>query len=331
MTEKKESKNKIALASDQDLDDFLIYLKSVINYSEKTAKSYGEDIADFLLFLKKAGVDKENVSKEKVREYRLEQTLKNLKPNSIKRSLSALKHFYQYLHRYKEVENNPFEFVVSPKKESRLPSFLSEHEINELLDSTKKRTDKLAKRDSALLELMYATGMRCQETIDLKIPDIDFSERTIRIRGKGGKERIVPFSKTAKAAVEEYLKSSRPYFLKDKKDEGYLFLTKRGDKISPRGLEKIVSDCATKIGFTLKVHPHMIRHSFATELLNNGADLRTIQEFLGHSSIQTTSIYTHVTFKDLKETYERCFPRKIIQIDFKQKHNITTDKEKELK
>ena len=289
MTEKKESKNKIALASDQDLDDFLIYLKSVINYSEKTAKSYGEDIADFLLFLKKAGVDKENVSKEKVREYRLEQTLKNLKPNSIKRSLSALKHFYQYLHRYKEVKNNPFEFVVSPKKESRLPSFLSEHEINELLDSTKKRTDKLAKRDSALLELMYATGMRCQETIDLKIPDIDFSERTIRIRGKGGKERIVPFSKTAKAAVEEYLKSSRPYFLKDK---GYLFLTKRGDKISPRGLEKIVSDCASKIGFTLKVHPHMIRHSFATELLNNGADLRTIQEFLGHSSIQTTSIYT---------------------------------------
>lgn len=331
MKEKKQAANKIVLADDQDLNDFLIYLKSVIQYSDKTCKSYGEDIADYLLFLKKAQVTKENVSKEKVREYRLEQTLKNLKPSSIKRSLSALRHFYQYLHRYKGVENNPFEFVVSPKKESRLPSFLSEHEINELLDSTKKRTDGLAKRDSAILELMYATGMRCQETIDLKISDMDFSERTIRIQGKGGKERIVPFSRTSKEAVEEYLKSSRPYLLKEKKDEEFLFLSKRGDKISPRGLEKIVSDCAKKIGFTLKVHPHMIRHSFATELLNNGADLRTIQELLGHSSIQTTSIYTHVTYKDLKETYEKCFPRKLIQIDFDPKQISDKGKEKEIK
>ena len=240
-----------------------------------------------------------------------------------------MRHFYQYLHRYKGIKDNPFEFVVSPKKVSRLPSFLSEHEINELLDSTKKRVDFLHYRDSALLELMYATGMRCQETIDLKIEDMDFSQRTLRIKGKGGKERIVPFSRTAKQAVEDYLKSCRPILLKERKDEGYLFLTKRGEKISPRGLEKIVQDCAQKIGFTLKVHPHMLRHSFATELLNNGADLRTIQELLGHSSIQTTSIYTHVTYKDLQETYEKCFPRDIIHVDIEQKQKNDRDEKKD--
>ena len=329
MVEEKQNTNKISLVSDPDLDDFLIYLTSVLNYSQKTAKSYGEDIADFLLFLKKAGVTKNSVPKERVKEYRLEQTIRKLQPNSIKRSLSALRHFYQYLHQYKGYPDNPFEFVVSPKKVSKLPSFLSEHEINELLDSTKKRLDELHYRDSALLELMYATGMRCQETIDLKIEDMDFSQRTILVRGKGGKERIVPFSKTAKEAVEEYLRHLRPILLKDKKDEGYLFLTKRGDRISPRGLEKIVQECAEKIGFTLKVHPHMLRHSFATELLNNGADLRTIQELLGHSSIQTTSIYTHVTYKDLQETYEKCFPRDVIHVDIKQKQNKDNDKKKD--
>lgn len=328
---KETAKNKIILIDDADLNDFLIYLESVIHYSKKTVKSYGEDIADFLFFLKEAKVDKQNVSRENVKEYRLQQVLKPLNPSSIQRSLSALRHFYQYLHQYKGYSSNPFEFSVSPKKTKRLPSFLSEHEINELLDSTKKRVDDLRYRDSALLELMYATGMRCQETIDLKISDIDFSERTLRIKGKGGKERIVPFSKTAKKAVEDYLAHSRNILLGKNEDTGHLFLTNRGTSISPRGLEKIVEECAKKVGFTLKVHPHMIRHTFATELLNNGADLRTIQEFLGHSSIQTTAIYTHVTYKDLKETYEKCFPREILKLDLEPEQNTSDGKEKEVK
>lgn len=315
INEEKKIINKIDAINDPDLNDFLIYLTSVIKYSEKTARSYGQDIADFLLFLKMSNVKKEEVKKETILEYRLEQTIRGLQANSIKRSLSALKHFYLYLHQHKGVENNPFEIVTSPKKEKKLPSFLSEKEIIEFLNSNKERTDDLHFRDQAILELMYASGLRCQETIDLKINDINFDERTIRIKGKGEKERIVPFSIYAKDAIDEYSKKSRIYLLKDKKDEGYLFLNSRGEKLSERGLEKIVDNCAKKAGFTLKVHPHMLRHTFATELLNNGCDLRTIQEFLGHSSIQTTSIYTHVSYQDLKKTYDECFSKNNISID----------------
>lgn len=317
LSEDKKIINKIDAINDPDLNDFLIYLKEVIKYSEKTARSYGQDIADFLIFLKSSNVKKEEVKKDTILEYRLEQTLRGLQANSIKRSLSALKHFYLYLHQHKGVENNPFEIVTSPKKIKKLPSFLSEKEIIDFLNSNKERNDDLRYRDQAILELLYASGLRCQETIDLKINDINFEERTVKILGKGGKERIVPFSIYAKDAIKEYIEKSRLYLLKDKKDEGYLFLNSRGDKLSERGLEKIVDNCAKKAGFTLKVHPHMLRHTFATELLNNGCDLRTIQEFLGHSSIQTTSIYTHVSYQDLKKTYDECFSKNNITIDLK--------------
>lgn len=317
LSEDKKIINKIDAINDPDLNDFLIYLKEVIKYSEKTARSYGQDIADFLIFLKSSNVKKEEVKKDTILEYRLEQTLRGLQANSIKRSLSALKHFYLYLHQHKGVENNPFEIVTSPKKVKKLPSFLSEKEIIDFLNSNKERNDDLRYRDQAILELLYASGLRCQETIDLKINDINFEERTVKILGKGGKERIVPFSIYAKDAIKEYIEKSRLYLLKDKKDDGYLFLNSRGDKLSERGLEKIVDNCAKKAGFTLKVHPHMLRHTFATELLNNGCDLRTIQEFLGHSSIQTTSIYTHVSYQDLKKTYDECFSKNTITIDLK--------------
>ena len=306
--------NKIDAINDPDLNDFLIYLKAVVKYSDKTCKSYGQDIADFLLFLKDSNTKKEEVSKERIREYRLEQTIRGLQANSIKRSLSALKHFYLYLHQQKGLKDNPFEIVVSPKKVKKLPSFLSEEEIIDFLNSNKKRTDDLHYRDQAILELMYATGLRCQETVDLKIQDISFDERTLRVKGKGGKERIVPFSIYAKDAVNEYIEKSRKLLLKDKEDLGYLFLNTRGEKLTERGLEKIVASCAKKVGFTLKVYPHMLRHTFATELLNNGCDLRTIQEFLGHSSIQTTSIYTHVSYQDLKKTYDKCFSESNLNI-----------------
>lgn len=306
---KEEKVNKITLIDDIDLKDFMIYLVSVLGYSEKTRDSYGEDIADFLLFLKDEKVEKKDVDRPLIREYLLDLKMKGLSASSIKRYLSSLRHFYLYLYRFKGYEDNPFEMVHSPKQEKKLPSFLSESEINEFLDSNKKRTDFLACRDQAVLELMFASGLRLSETINLKISDIDYSQRTLRILGKGSKERIVPFSKTAKEAMLLYQKTTRQRLLKDKEDDGTFFLNNKGEKLTSRGLEYLVTSAQKKCGFELKVHPHMLRHTFATELLNNGADLRTIQELMGHESISTTSIYTHVTFEDLKKTYERCFPK----------------------
>lgn len=328
MREEKDKTNKIKRVDDIDLNDFIIYLEEVLKYSKRTSLSYGEDIADFLLFLKTAGIQKGNVDASKAREYRLDQTIRGLDNNSIRRSSSALKHFYIYLKQYKGYRNNPFEFLLSPKKAKKLPSFLSEKEINGLLDSTKNRTDPLHFRDLALLELMYATGLRAGETIALKLSDISFEERTIRVLGKGSKERIVLFSETAEEAVREYLAKSRFLLLKDQKDESYLFLNSQGRRLTERGLEKIVEQAAKKVGFTMKIHPHMLRHTFATELLNNGADLRTIQELLGHASLQTTGIYTHVTYQEMKKTYENCFPKDSLDFDVMSKSDATDDKKK---
>lgn len=304
-----EKENKITKINDVELNDFMVYLVSVLGYSPKTRDSYGEDIADFLLFLQDREVDKKDIDRSLIREYMLDLKMRGLASSSIKRYLSSLKHFYLYLYRYKGYKDNPFETVHSPKQEKKLPSFLSEAEINDFLDSNMTRTDELAIRDQAILELMFASGLRLSETINLKIVDIDYDQRTLRIFGKGSKERIVPFSNTAKNAMQEYQRTLRQKLLLDKKDEGIFFLNSRGEKLTPRGLEYLVSSAARKSGFELKIHPHMLRHTFATELLNNGADLRTIQELMGHESISTTSIYTHVTFEDLKKTYERCFPK----------------------
>ncbi|MFA6860960.1 MAG: site-specific tyrosine recombinase/integron integrase [Bacilli bacterium] len=304
-----EPKNRIETVSDQDLNDFLNYLTNVLGYSSKTKKSYGEDIAAFLLFLIETKKKKDEVDKEVIRLFLLNQNVSGISHTSIKRELSALRKFYQYLYRYKGYQGNPFETVSSPKKDKKLPEFLSFEEVSDFLDSNLKRTDALAKRDQAVLELMFASGLRASEVISLKISDLDFDKRLVKVFGKGSKERIIPFSNTAKNAVLEYLKDLRPQLIADQKDDSSLFLNSLGHPLSERGLEYLVKEAALKSGFSLKVHPHMLRHSFATELLNNGTDLRVIQELLGHESINTTAIYTHVTYEDLKKTYDNCFPK----------------------
>ena len=309
LMEKNEIVNRIELINDPELNDFLIYLTQVLSYSALTAKSYGEDVAAFLLFLKKANKPKNQVDKETIRMYLLDLNIANIDHASIKRAISALRHFYRYLCHYKNFANNPFETISSPKKAKKLPEFLTFEEVTDFLDSNKKRTDFLAKRDQAILELMFASGLRAGEVISLRTTDLDMEQRLVKVVGKGSKERIIPFSKTAKLALEDYQEDLRPRLLKEKKDEGILFLNSQGSPITERGLEYLVKESALKSGFSLKVHPHMLRHSFATELLNNGTDLRVIQELLGHESINTTSIYTHVSFEDLKKTYERCFPK----------------------
>lgn len=200
--------------------------------------------------------------------------------------------------------------ISSPKGEKKLPDFLTTNEIDLLLDENKKRTDELADRDQAILELLYASGLRASELINLTLQDINMRERIIRVFGKGSKERIVPFSKTARCAIEQYMQESRPKLLTNNpKGENHIFLNSHGEKLTYRGLEYILSEVEKKTGIYLKLHPHKLRHSFATHLLNEGADLRTIQELLGHESIGTTQIYTHVTYSEMKNTYDKSFPR----------------------
>lgn len=300
--------NRISKVKDSLFQGFLSYLTGLKGYSEKTRRSYGEDVADFLLFLSSEGKKKEEVDRNLIQTYLLSLRRKNRDSSSIKRRLSALKHFYLYLHVYHGRKENPFETLSSPKKKKKLPEFLSEKEINDFLDSNRKRKDRRRLRDQAVLELLFASGLRASELISRRIKDRDRERRLIHVHGKGKKDRRVPFSRICLDAITKYEKELRPSLLGKKEENGILFLNSRGEPLTERGLEYLVSQAAEKSGFSLKVHPHRLRHTFATELLNNGADLRVIQEFLGHESVRTTSIYTHVTYQDLKKTYEKCFP-----------------------
>lgn len=321
----KEKENILKQVQDEDLADFHQYLLLVRRYSEKTALAYAYDIASFLLFLKKEEKDKKDVGKEDIRTYLLSLAVEEKSKSTIKRRVASLRHFYRYLYRFKELKDNPFETVHAPKKGRRLPSFLSHDEIHELLERTAQRKDPLAKRDLALLELLFASGLRAGEILSLRRKDVHLEERYARIRGKGDKEREVFFSKRARQALEDYLLRLRPLLLKKDKDEETFFLTRRGGPISERGLESIVESSARKASFPLKIHPHMLRHTFATELLNNGMDLRVLQELMGHESINTTSIYTHVTYADLRKTYDNCFPDPMRKEERKMKKAVIFD------
>lgn len=301
--------NKIEKVKDIEFNAFLKYLLDIKGYSEKTMISYGEDVADFLLFINERNKLKQEVDKDIIREYILEENLKEKNKVSINRKLAALRHFYRYLNVFYDYKNNPFETISIPKKSEHLPQFLSFDEISDLLDSNQKRTDKLMQRDQAILELLFASGLRCNEIISLKINQISFDEKQLRVIGKGNKERIVPFTEICKNALQTYISDLRVRLVSFKEDDGTVFLNSKGEKLTERGLEYILKSAGEKCGFPLKLYPHLLRHTFATELLNNHADLRTIQEFLGHSSIKTTSIYTHVSYKELKETYDNCFPK----------------------
>lgn len=293
-----------------EFKSFIDYLRNERCYSENTVKSYQKDIAKFLIFLNDNSIDYREITIDIIRSYILELTITHHSKATIKRIISALKHYYKFLYLRKYINQDVFELISSPKGEKKLPDFLTTNEIDLLLDENKKRTDELADRDQAILELLYASGLRASELINLTLQDINMRERIIRVFGKGSKERIVPFSKTARCAIEQYMQESRPKLLTNNpKGENHIFLNSHGEKLTYRGLEYILSEVEKKTGIYLKLHPHKLRHSFATHLLNEGADLRTIQELLGHESIGTTQIYTHVTYSEMKNTYDKSFPR----------------------
>lgn len=233
---------------------------------------------------------------------------KKYKRSTQSRKISTLRSFYRFLNKRNIIPVNPVELISLRGDHKNLPEFLYSDEMVKVLKSI-STTTPLGLRNMALLELFYATGMRVSEIANLKLDQIDFELNLILVHGKGNKDRYVAFGEEAKTALNNYLVEARKKLLLHKTDYGYVFLNSNGNMITSRGLEYIIKNIFLNAGISASVHPHMLRHTFATQMLNNGADLRTVQELLGHESISTTQIYTHVTKQHLCDIYHKYFPR----------------------
>ena len=284
----------------KEIDNFLYFLKKELNYSDYTIKNYQLDLTDFFKYVDKSNIDFLSIENIHVRGYLKYLDTCNLKNTTISRRISALRTFYNYLLEKGLVKSNIFLNVKNPKLEKKLPNYLNYTEIEELLASIDTKTDEGLER-RLLIEMFYSTGCRVGEMVNVKISDIDFSSKTIKVMGKGSKERVVYYGDYASKYLEDYLKN------KDKK--GYLFTNKRGEKLTIEEVEYIVRDIMKHISIKTHVTPHTLRHTFATHLLNNGADIRTVQELLGHANLSTTGIYTHVSSDRLKDVYFKTFKR----------------------
>lgn len=296
----------------KEISEFLDYLRFNLNYSDKTILSYEQDIEAFYQYIFSQGVDIGDVDIAIIRNYLSDELKRNISKRTLCRRLSCYRHFYSFLLDKGYVKFNPFVFVRSPKKEIRYPRALYIEQIDNLFARNKERTDHLMLRDQVILELLYASGVRASEFVNIKIQDIDFRSRSIRIIGKGNKERIAPFSKSASITMKNYLNDCRPFLLaKNKKvyDIENFILNDQGKKLTTRGLEYILKNIEKLTGCNYDLHPHLLRHTFATHLLEGGADLRVIQELLGHESLDTTQIYTHVTEEAMKSQYLSAHPR----------------------
>ena len=287
----------------KDLEKYLDYLKYNKNYSDNTIINYSNDIKEYLEYLDRECLKLYEVEYSDIRfllEYYHSLGLKNL---SIRRKISSLKGFYKYLCRNNKCKDNPFIYVTLPKKEKKLPQFLNYNEVIDIFDSI-EIVDVFSLRDRLIMELLYATGVRVSELVNIKLEDINLNRRSINVFGKGRKERIVFFNKVCKDLLERFIKES-----KDIRHDNYLIINHNGNGITTRGIRVIMDKVIRNTSIIKNVHPHTLRHTFATHLLNNGCDLLTVQELLGHASISTTGIYTHVTTEHIKEVYYKTHPR----------------------
>ena len=294
---------------EENLESFLDYLSIERGLAKNTIISYRYDLIKYISFLKKKKISSFNqTNKVLVKNYFVYLRGKDLEINSISRNLVAVKMLYRFLLVEGLIKEDITSFIEFPRVSKKLPHILSLREINILLDEANFK-GKLGLRDQAILELLYATGMRVSELIYLKINDINMENRMLKCLGKGSKERIIPFGNKAYQSLNLYLDRLRPKLVKNP-DENILFLNSRGKRLSRQGVFYLVKLYAHKAGIEKKVTPHTLRHTLATHLIENGADLRSVQEMLGHSDISTTQIYTHVSRKWVSEEYYRAFPRR---------------------
>lgn len=291
------------------LKEYLAVLKLEKNLSDNTVSSYKNDISSLIKFLEYKNIsDPAVVTHKHLGDFFKSLDEIGIASSSAARYYSSIKGFFNYLFLSSYIKENPVDKISAPKLEKNLPGVLTISEIDKIL-SQPTTDDKLGIRDKAVLEVLYACGTRVSELLNLKLSDLLFNEEVIRVFGKGSKERIIPIGSSAVKWVNVYLKSSRPLLMKKVKSENYLFLNNRGSRLSRMGIWKIVAKYVREAGIEKDVHPHTFRHSFATHLLEGGADLRAVQEMLGHADISTTQIYTHIDRDYIKQVHKDFHPR----------------------
>lgn len=295
------------------LDRFLIYITQINSGSAHTKEAYQRDIQEFIEFLQAESIQHfDEVDRTTVMNFISELRMRGgihgeMKNSTIARKLSSLRSFYRYLNEYIGVLSNPFLYFKTPKQSKRIPEFLFYDEMDSFLDSFDLQSEE-GLRNRAMFELMYACGLRVSEAASLQLQNIDFHDKILRVVGKGDKQRLVPFYDLAGDLLDCYIQNARKSFMKQE-THPYVFVNVRGKPLTTRGIQYIMEKAAHNCDLHVHIHPHMFRHSFATHLLDNGADLRVVQELLGHASLSTTQIYVHVTQERLKKAYSSAHPR----------------------
>lgn len=297
--------------SKQDLEDFKTYILAEKNFSKHTARAYCSDILSFLVWMEDTSCEDVNFSK--VRDYLHFIQKFNYKKTTIARKIASIRTFYKFLYRERKVTSNPAMNLTTPKRPKSLPKFLTPEEVEKILNNVKIETPA-GYRNRAILELLWATGMRISELSGLNFGDLNLENNEIRVFGKGSKERIILVTDRAKTYLERYINSARVlvakgYILEEPTESSPVFINNTGYRLQPRTIRNVINEIVDKIELPKHVTPHMFRHSFATHLIENGADLRIVQELLGHASISNTQIYTHVSMQHMKEVYNQAHPR----------------------
>lgn len=291
------------------IEKFIKYLRYEKNYSSLTEISYLNDLNQFKEFIYNecGAFNPEEIDSDLIRLWIAQLMENKIKPRSVNRKLSAIKSFYKYLKRQGIVEKSPAEAVSAPKADKKLPSFVNDKDMSQILDNIDDYSDDfIGHRDRFMIEVLYSTGMRRAELIALKNSDIDFTNYTFRVTGKRNKQRLIPFSEHTHNELKKYIK------IRDKEIENkspFLFVKKNGDPLYPKLVYNVIKKHLGNIPTLSKKSPHVLRHSFATEMLNNGAEINAVKELLGHSSLASTEVYTHVTFEELKKVYHNAHPR----------------------
>lgn len=292
---------------DNYIDEFIDYMRIQRNYSDNTEVNYSIDLEEYKEYLNRKHINFKTITYKEISlftKYLKEE--KKFEPSSINRHLSSLRSFYNFLLNKEVIKTNPFKLVNGPKKATKLPNYMKYSEFEVMLSAC--GDDELGVRNQALLELLFATGARIGEIMNIKIADIDFNNQEIKVLGKGNKERICYFNEHASASLKKYINTSRPVLLKNKKSD-YLFINHIGGNLTDRGVRTILDSIIKKSSLNTKITPHTFRHTFATMLLNEGCDLKSVQELLGHVNLSTTSIYTHITNDRIKSIYLHTHPR----------------------
>ena len=288
------------------IEEYLNYIKNIRSYSDNTISGYQNELAKFQNYLEEHRIDFKKITKDEIWEYlKYLDTLK-YSNTSISRHISALRSFYNYLLREEIININYFEDVSNPKKTLLLPKYLKDDEVNKIF-SVCMNNDNISIRDRVIIELLYSSGIRVSELVNIKLLDINFKDKEIKVLGKGEKERIVMFNDSCMEALKIFINEVRPKIYK--KENGYLFIGRNNGHISAKSIRDILNKIRIKAGLKEGLHPHLFRHTFATDMLNNGADLVSVKELLGHESLNTTSIYTHVSDEHIRKIYDMAHPR----------------------